>query len=346
MNEVDLFRELDRLAATAEASIRQAFIAALDALVREIGLQRVLKGQAAGDLLAAEAVRALPAQALLQEAQAAWVALVNSGTPVVEALPWDAFEAVLARAYAPGSPVSAVLMQGHNVGIRLLPGGPASLSPTYSFDSLARQASEYLSEHGAEFVRNVTAETRGGLQAVLTEGFERPRSQREMVKRAKEVLRQMQPNGLIGLNSDQGERFGKDIAKLIDDPDLSVKQIQRKIDQRFEKLLTERADLIVHTESAEAGNEALVQAWREAERSGGMKFSSLKGDFSGEVVIKGEKLIYVRKRPPAHPRCFCVLRTVRVGRDGEGRAIYGVQWVTRTHGVCRYCQSLDNAIMG
>lgn len=298
--EESLFRELDLAAALAVPEIRRAFLKAVRAAIDGTRRSQFEAAIYYGDI-----------------------------TYALESVPWNKLDEMLSEAFGADSKLVDAYLRGSRIGQKLLPKNAA-----VDFDDVSPQAVAYIETHGARLVKEVTEETRQGLRKLLTAAYKTPRSIAETARDIRSILTARQANGLIGLTTKQGVALGKKIAAWVEDPDLSAKRIQQLIDREYRKQLKRRADLIAHTEAYNAGNEGLLESWREMERDGDIRVVGLNSYFVSDL---GERL----KRPGAHPRCFCV---TRLRRYEKSREVYVREWVARVVGVCKRCKAFDKKL--
>jgi hypothetical protein len=226
-------------------------------------------------------------------------------------------------------------LAGQRTGAALLPSPPPPLDP----ERLRALAMQHLQSVGASRVQNIADTTRSGLRRLLVDTYGQQQSVAAAAKDIRAILDAETFRGLVGLNPRQAAALAKRVNAWTADPKLSVKRVQQLALRERNRMLKARSKLIAQTEVYDAGNEGLVQIWREQAAAGGRpvklgRFIDRVGPRKGETVTS--------TRPPLHPGCYCMLRLVR-SEDGE---YYVPEWVARVVGACPRCEAMDGALAG
>jgi len=167
------------------------------------------------------------------------------------------------------------------------------------FDILNPKSVAWAQKHCATLVREVTNETRKGIKNIIRrgikEGFAMPK-----------IARKIRP--LVGLTSRQMMAVANHEEWLITNrPELSAKEIERRIDVYARRKHRRRADMIARTESAYAVDEGTLEGYEEAEVEMVEWLTSQAGACDDCIAQSGRKfkIKEAHGMQPAHPICRC-----------------------------------------
>lgn len=198
--------------------------------------------------------------------------------------------------------------------------------------ALARQASAWIRENGAELVTQVSETTKGGIRQIIATGFDDGRSVKASAKEIKRLAG-------FGLTERQSASIGK-LRLALTEEGKSAREIGNAVGARVRKLKARRAKLIAKTETYNAAGEAQRQLWERAAADGkldaniyelewvtrnirvcprcealrGTRAPITGGVFESNPIDAPGKLngtTIRHSRPTVHPDCYCALRVVR-----------------------------------
>ena len=166
------------------------------------------------------------------------------------------------------------------------------------FDVLNPRSVAWAEKHCAKLVREVTNETRNGIKKIIRRGIKEGKA---MPRVAKEI------RPIVGLTERQMMAVANHEEWLIvNRPELSAKEVSRRVDVYARRMHRRRADMINRTESAFAVDEGTLQGYEQAEVE---EIEILLAvDACDDCVALARK----RYKPseahgilPAHPVCRC-----------------------------------------
>lgn len=167
------------------------------------------------------------------------------------------------------------------------------------FDVLNLRSVAWAEKHCAKLVREVTKETRNGIKEIIRRGIKEGKA---MPRVAKEI------RPIVGLTERQMMAVANREEWLIANrPELSRREIDRRVDVYARRKHRERADMISRTESAYAVDEGTLQGY---EQEGVKEADILLGPNACDdcVALAGKNPYKVAEAHgvlPAHPRCEC-----------------------------------------
>ena len=251
--------------------------------------------------------------------------------------PWRAMEASTFELWAGENPPT---VRTHRLAAAAaLDVAPVDLGDLVPPEQLALRAAQWAERHGAALVTQITESTREGVRALVDWSFRLPAGQATSVHRSSPLerallaLRDKDGNVRVGLDARRAAAFGRYVDKQAarrEAGKITARKFSQLIDRRYNLLRKQRVKLIARTESSFAGNQGLLDGWRQARDVGGLQIDGLDGQFTSELEAATS--------PPLHPGCYCALRLVRVG------GVYRVEWVTRVVNVCPRCQAMDGLV--
>lgn len=293
---------------------------------------------------------------------AAFDSLANSAPEnahATESLDWQAFEATflaatkeaLTDALQTAAKASAVHLLRDVSGNGRQPPANVVNFPTFwpepkatfvgRFDLLNPESITWIDQHAAELVRQVTAETRGAIRAIIKRSFEDGIPPADTARLLRDViglterganavynyekwLRGLDASTLSQTTLDRLARGGlrkNQVAKL-QRQGLSEERIQKLVSGYRQRLINERAETIARTETIQASNRGQLTLWQQAQAQGWLPATVKKvwidtedprtcyvcAHAAGQKVPVDEPFStgygYVMT-PPAHPRCRC-----------------------------------------
>lgn len=167
------------------------------------------------------------------------------------------------------------------------------------FDVLNPESIAWAQKHCAKLVTQVTKETRDGIKEIIRRGIKEG-------KAMPAIARKIRP--LVGLTERQMMAVANHEEWLITNrPELSVKEIDRRIDVYARRLHRRRADMIARTESAYAVDEGTLQGYEQAEVEKVEWLTSQAGACDECIAQSGRKfkIKEAHGMQPAHPICRC-----------------------------------------
>lgn len=167
------------------------------------------------------------------------------------------------------------------------------------FDVLNPKSVAWAQKHCAGLVREVTKETRKGIKQIIRRGIKEG-------KTMPAIARKIRP--LVGLTSRQMMAVANHEEWLITErPELSVREIDRRIDVFARRKHRRRADMIARTESAYAVDEGTLQGYEQAEVEKVEWLTSQAGACDDCIAQSGRKfkIKEAHGMQPAHPICRC-----------------------------------------
>lgn len=206
--------------------------------------------------------------------------------------------------------------------------GEPRISRIFTFDPMHENVINWIRSHGAEWVTEITHETRNAMAAMIQKAAMENWT-------SDELSRAIRP--LIGLTERQAKanlRYYQNVKETLlkNNPRMreatAAKKAREAAEKYVKRQIRERAYLIANTELAYAYNRgaheairqgmeqgllgAMVKIWSTAADSGVCEIcAALDGvevDFDGEFDFKGKMLFAGQKElPPAHPRCRCAV---------------------------------------
>lgn len=167
-----------------------------------------------------------------------------------------------------------------------------------SFDVLNPRSVKWAAEHTAKLVKEVSDETRKGLKQIIRRGIKEGKS---MPRIAKEI------RPIVGLTERQTMAVANFEERLIiDRPELSQRELDRRVDVYARRTHRRRADTIARTESAFAVDEGTLEGYEEAKIE---RTEILLGPNPCDICIDLASREYKTREShgilPAHPRCEC-----------------------------------------
>ena len=166
------------------------------------------------------------------------------------------------------------------------------------FDLLNPRSVAWADKHCAKLVREVTEETKAGIRDVIRRGIKEGKSVPRMAK-------EIRP--LVGLTSRQSMAVANyDEWLIMNRPELSAREVSRRVDVYARRMHRRRAKMISHTESAFAVDEGTLQGYEEAEVEE-VEILLAEGacDDCVELARKRYKPSEAHGILPAHPVCRC-----------------------------------------
>ena len=167
------------------------------------------------------------------------------------------------------------------------------------FDVLNPKSVAWAERHCAKLVREVTKETRNGIKEIIRQGIKEGKA---MPRVAKEI------RPIVGLTERQMMAVANREEWLIANrPELSRREIDRRVDVYARKKHRDRADMISRTESAHAVDEGTLEGY---EQEGVKETDILLGPNACDdcVALAGKnpyKIAEAHGVLPAHPQCEC-----------------------------------------
>lgn len=179
----------------------------------------------------------------------------------------------------------------------------------------------WLSANAARLVKDIDDQQRKALRAVITDGVMQGRHPRQLAKDVKAV---------IGLNQQQAGAVNKLRATLLA-KGKSPAQVDAAVSRYADRLLSQRARTIAHTESMSAVNQGRMALWEQLVADGGLATTDehewLTGademvcpwckQLHGTVLPIGNEFSATVKgrtikatMPPLHPQCRCTTALV------------------------------------
>lgn len=168
-----------------------------------------------------------------------------------------------------------------------------------SFDVLNPRSVAWAQKHCAKLVREVTEETRKGIRQIIRRGIKEGKAMPAIAKKIRP---------LVGLTSRQMMTVANHEEWLIiNRPELSAKEIERRIDVYARRKHRRRADMIARTESAYAVDEGTLEGYEEAEVEKVEWLTSQAGACDECIAQSGRKfkIKEAHGMQPAHPICRC-----------------------------------------
>ena len=171
------------------------------------------------------------------------------------------------------------------------------------FDLLNPRSVAWADKHCAKLVREVTDETRAGIRDVIRRGIKEGKSVPRMAK-------EIRP--LVGLTSRQSMAVANYNEWLImNRPELSAKEVSRRVDVYARRMHRRRADTISRTESAFAVDEGTLQGYEQA---GVEEMEILLAEDACDDCVELARRRYKPSEAhgilPAHPDCKCCFAPV------------------------------------
>lgn len=212
----------------------------------------------------------------------------------------------------------------------------------FVFDNSDRMVTQWLNQHGADFITNVGTETRNAVKAILYKGQIEGWSSAEMA-------RYIRP--CVGLTRPDAEANAKYQKKIYDTllknnprikPEDAAKRAHEAALKYAGKQHRRRADMIANTELAYAYNRGTHESVRQAMRDGLMgtcvkvwatagtervcpHCMALNGQavgFEDNFDIKGRVLFEgMHETPPAHPRCRCAIKYKEISKPADAGTV-------------------------
>ncbi len=186
-------------------------------------------------------------------------------------------------------------------------GGDAAykhLALTGSFDVLNVQAVRAVNKYASKLVREVTAETKKGINVYIKHGIKEGHSMRK-------IARNLRP--LVGLTERQTQSV-INFRRLLEEkrPDLSVAQTNKRVMSYTNKTHRLRMENIARTETARAQNIGYIQGLEQI----GVKEAQfqISPNACEAICVPLDGTIYPISEAagiiPAHPRCACAMLPV------------------------------------
>ena len=171
------------------------------------------------------------------------------------------------------------------------------------FDILNPKSVAWAQKHCAKLVREVTKETRKGIKQIIRRGIKEGKAMPAIAKKIRP---------LVGLTSRQMMAVANHEEWLIiNRPELSAKEIERRVDVYARRKHRRRADMIARTESAYAVDEGTLQGY---EQVGVEEIEILLAedacDDCVELARRRYKLSEAHGILPDHPDCKCCFAAV------------------------------------
>lgn len=167
------------------------------------------------------------------------------------------------------------------------------------FDILNPKSVAWAQKHCATLVREVTKETRKGIKQIIRRGIKEG-------KGMPVIARKIRP--LVGLTSRQMMAVANHEEWLIiNRPELSAREIDRRIDVYARRKHRKRADMIARTESAYAVDEGTLQGYEQEEVEKVEWLTSQVGACDYCISQSGRKfkIEEAHGKQPGHPICRC-----------------------------------------
>jgi len=169
-----------------------------------------------------------------------------------------------------------------------------------SFDVLNSKSVAWAEKHCAKMVKEITDETRKGIKLIIRDGIKKGKSVRQIAK-------EIRP--LIGLNSRQMMAVvNYEEWLIVNRPELSQREIDRRVDVYARRMHRRRADMIARTESGNALIEGSLQGYEDAGVkkvevivTRDEKTCPICMEHDGEVHLISNR----DKLPLYHPLCRC-----------------------------------------
>ncbi|GAI27364.1 unnamed protein product, partial [marine sediment metagenome] len=167
-----------------------------------------------------------------------------------------------------------------------------------SFDVLNPRSVRWAGEHCAKLVKEVSDETRKGLKQIIRRGIKEGKSMPRIAKKIRPMVGLTERQMMATANFE--ERL------IIDRPELSRKELDRRVDVHARRMHRRRADTISRTESANAVNEGTLQGYEGAKIE---ELEILLGPNPCDICIGLASRTYKTREShgilTAHPRCEC-----------------------------------------
>jgi SPP1 gp7 family putative phage head morphogenesis protein len=180
----------------------------------------------------------------------------------------------------------------------------------FRFDGENVAAQRAAARHAAQFVTEISAETRRAIRDIVL------RSIREGVP-AYDAARMIA--GFVGMTEKQTAAAANYRAQLIDSG-LRIDRVDRQVERYVGQKIRERAETIARTEIMAALNEGALESWEQAQKEGLLgegatkewittpdeRLCPLCAPLDGQTVSLKGKFGTV-DGPPLHPRCRCAI---------------------------------------
>lgn len=215
---------------------------------------------------------------------------------------------------------------------------------TLRFDLTNPRSIEFIRQHGAELVREMSWDMRAAIQRVIQRGFEEGVAPPTMARQLRGVSRDgRMVGGRLGLTTRQAEIVANYEAALRQAiaGDISFAElnraytlnpvrgpggliegrIQSAVRQYEERMVRMRADAIARTETLRAANVGQHELWKQAQETGAIAMNQEREwltaedegvcpvcePLNGERVLINQAFSSGDEEPPAHPSCRCTV---------------------------------------
>lgn len=205
---------------------------------------------------------------------------------------------------------------------------PKHIGTALSFDLMNPRSVRFLQRYRFELISpvainqtgqnvGITAQTIEGIREVITDAF---RNGAHPYAQARKI------RNVIGLTARQARAYNAYEASLRADAKRPLDQVDRMLDRRYTRLLTQRAENIARTETIRAANEGQREVWRQAADAGLLDQNKARREW---IITPDDRLCEICEAipdlnpegrrldepfetdlgpvwgPPAHPSCRC-----------------------------------------
>ena len=193
------------------------------------------------------------------------------------------------------------------------------------FDLMNPHAAEYAATSSSTLITHINESQRAAVRVLIEGAVGTGRTVQETARDLRNV---------VGLRPDQAHALLQ-FRERMAGRDLTIDQVERKVERYANALLKQRGELIARTEILTAANRGQLELWREARRQG-----SLDGTWLKQWILTEDELLCPSceplddepvgltehfdsdigsvQHPPLHPNCRCTLGLVK--QEGDGRS--------------------------
>lgn len=261
------------------------------------------------------AVGIIQARIELRDLELALAAMRGSGATIATVL-----EAARAMELAPQvQPVAnqttrAAYLRGASQGVPAL----SRIGVQLRFDVMNPHAAQFAATASSQLITSINDSQRDAVRALVEGAVGTGRTVQETARDIRNV---------VGLRPDQVDALGKFRERLAG-RDLTIDQVEGKVERYAKALLKQRGELIARTEILTAANRGQLELWREARRDGKLDNTWLKqwiltpdellcqycepmDDFPVGLNESFASELGDVEHPPLHPNCRCTLGLVK-----------------------------------
>lgn len=199
----------------------------------------------------------------------------------------------------------------------------------FAFDDTTKQVREWITQHGAEFVTQVTEDTRAAVRAIVLRGQAERWTNEETAKTIRATIGLNGPQAIANANYYQTVKEGLADAHPRTAPEKIEQQAQLKAVRYAGRQHRYRAAMIATTESAFAYNKGAHESVRQAVEQGLMgpvvkvwstahdaRTCPICGALDGKTIGFDDDFDFktkltmpgIQQTPPAHPHCRCAVK--------------------------------------